>query len=195
MANDFPADTKAKSSPARLLALFALAAGAVVIGGCKSTPMPPHSPTPPPVSSTRSPTPAPAPQPTAPSPGSEAAGEGALPPPPTTTVGSWVEYRRRAALRIMAANPSATFAGKRQEPMASIPVFTIQVNRDGSVRNIDLLRRPKFHTETVEMAKRAIMRAAPFGPVGNLPSPMQFNEVFLYNDDLKFQLDTLQPKN
>jgi hypothetical protein len=38
---------------------------------------------------------------------------------------------------------------------------------------------------------RAIRQAAPFGPVSHLPQPWQFNETFLYNDDLKFQIRSL----
>ncbi len=41
------------------------------------------------------------------------------------------------------------------------------------------------------MATAAVRRAAPFEPVGNLPQPWQFNETFLYNDQLKFQLRSL----
>ncbi len=92
---------------------------------------------------------------------------------------------------IAAANPQATFAGPLPEPLASIPVLQVQLNADGSIRNIEVLRVPKFEPQTVEMAKVAIARAAPFGPVGNLPRPWQFNETFLYNDALKFQLRTL----
>lgn len=91
----------------------------------------------------------------------------------------------------MLANPSGSFAGRLPDPLASIPVLQVRLNADGSVREIDVLRTPKFYPETVENAKRAVMRAAPFGPVGSLPQPWQFNETFLFNDDFKFQLDTL----
>ena len=53
------------------------------------------------------------------------------------------------------------------------------------------MRTPKNVPETVNMAREAVLRAAPFGPVGHLPQPWQFSETFLYNDDFKFQLRTL----
>jgi hypothetical protein len=70
-------------------------------------------------------------------------------------------------------------------------VLQVQLNRDGSVRNIVTLRTPKFSPQTLQMAIRAIQRAAPFEPVGHLPQPWQYSETFLYNDDLKFQLRSL----
>ncbi len=108
-----------------------------------------------------------------------------------TSVSSWQAYRLRAAQRITQANAQASFSGPVPEPLASIPVLQVQLNADGSVRAIEVLRVPKFEPQTVAMAKAAVMRAAPFGPVGNLPRPWQFNETFLYNDALKFQLRSL----
>ena len=77
------------------------------------------------------------------------------------------------------------------ESLASIPVLQVQLNADGSIRSIDVLRTPRFHPHTLQLATQAIRRAAPFGPVGHLPRPWQFSETFLYNDDFKFQLRTL----
>lgn len=104
---------------------------------------------------------------------------------------NWEEYRLRAAHRIHASSGGETFSGPLPDPLQSIPVLQVQLNADGSVRNIVVLRVPKFEPQTVEMATRAIRRAGPFGPVGHLPRPWQFNETFLYNNDLKFQLRTL----
>jgi hypothetical protein len=106
---------------------------------------------------------------------------------------NWEEYKARAARRIAAAAGEAgeTFSGVLPERLQSIPVLQVQLNRDGSVRNIVVLRTPKFEPQTIEMAKKAIRRAAPFEPVGALPAPWQFTETFLYNDDLRFQLRSL----
>ncbi|HSV44661.1 MAG TPA: hypothetical protein VLJ58_02620 [Ramlibacter sp.] len=113
---------------------------------------------------------------------------------PVTSAGAgrdWDDYKRQAALRIVQANPGQTFAGPLPDPLQSIPVLQVQLRSDGSVRSITVLRTPKFAPQTVEMARQAVQRAAPFGPVGHLPQPWQFSETFLYNDDLKFQLRTL----
>ena len=104
---------------------------------------------------------------------------------------SWAEYKLRAARRIHATSASETFSGPLPDPLQSIPVLQVQLNRDGSVRKIIVLRTPGQSPETVEMAMRAVHRAAPFEPVGHLPRPWQFNETFLYNASMKFQLRTL----
>jgi hypothetical protein len=105
----------------------------------------------------------------------------------------FVSYRIAAAKKIMQANGGNTFFGPIPEPLASIPVIEISLNADGSVRAIDVLRTPHFYPETIEMARAAVRRAAPFGSVAHLPKPWTFNETFLYNEELKFQLHALQP--
>lgn len=104
---------------------------------------------------------------------------------------NWEEYKLRAARRIHEQSTGLTFDGPLPDPLQSIPVLQVQLHRDGSIRNIVVLRTPRFAPQTIEMAMLAIRRAAPFEPVGHLPQPWQFSETFLYNDDLKFQLRTL----
>jgi hypothetical protein len=104
---------------------------------------------------------------------------------------AWDEYKLRAARRIHATSGGETFDGPLPDPLQSIPVLQVRLNRDGSVREIVVQRTPGQSPETVDMASRAIRRAAPFEPVAKLPPPWQFSETFLYNQDLKFQLRTL----
>ena len=104
---------------------------------------------------------------------------------------TWAEYKVRAARRIHATSGGETFTGPLPDPLQSIPVLQVQLNRDGTVRNIVVLRTPGQSPETAQMAMRAVRRAAPFEPVGHLPRPWQFNETFLYNASMKFQLRTL----
>ncbi len=123
-----------------------------------------------------------------------AASAAAVAAPPAEPAGparDWDEYRRRAAERIVAANPGATFDGPMPLQLRSIPVLTVHVRQDGSVRQITVLRAPKSSPQTVQMAMAAVRKAAPFEPVGRLRAPWQFNETFLYNDQLKFQLRSL----
>ena len=118
-----------------------------------------------------------------------------LPPSATqnATTADMLAYRVQAARKMMQANAGSTFTGSLPDPLASIPVIEIHLNADGSIRTLDVVRTPSFYPETVEMAKAAIHRAAPFGSVAHLPKPWTFNETFLYNDALKFQLHALQP--
>jgi hypothetical protein len=121
-----------------------------------------------------------------------------VPPPPAPPVvysmplvNSMAEYRRRAARLIMEANAGTVAPGKLQDPLYGIPVVSIQLNADGSIRNLEFLRQSQVGPESNNLALQAIRRVANFGPIHNLPGPWQFNETFLYNDGLKFQLRTV----
>ncbi len=169
--------------PRAQLMQFAFVAAAITLAGCASKPLPPHTPAPVPV-------PAPAPVVQAPRP---AVVPQAAPPAVSglPAVRTWAEYRRRAAQMIMSANSSAVASGKLQDPLYGIPVVQIQLNPDGTIRNLDFMRQSKVGPETNNLALQAVRRITSFGPVGNLPGPWQFNETFLYNDALKFQLRTI----
>jgi hypothetical protein len=168
-------------TPRSRLVQFAFVAAAVTLAGCASKPLPPHTP---------APVPAPAPVVTAPRP---AVVPQAAPPVVSglPAVRTWAEYRRRAAQMIMAANASSVAVGKLQDPLYGIPVVQIQLNPDGTIRNLDFMRQSKVGPETNNLALQAIRRITSFGSVSNLPGPWQFNETFLYNDGLKFQLRTI----
>ncbi|MFZ9286644.1 MAG: hypothetical protein ACO241_11785 [Burkholderiaceae bacterium] len=157
----------------------------------------PPPPWTPPASGAPAPSASPAPSapaaPTAPSLPTSPAPSAAAPAAPSAEppARNWDEYKMRAARRIAQANASDTFDGAVPQRLASIPVLQVHLNRDGTVRDVQVMRTPKFSPQTVQMAMRAVRRVGSFGPVGHLPQPWQFSETFLYNDDLKFQLRTL----
>jgi len=107
------------------------------------------------------------------------------------TVRSWAELRRQAALRLVAANPNGTYIGTVPDILLAIPVLEIELNGDGSVRRIDVLRKPREAHDTLQLATDAVRRAAPFGDVSRLPKPWRFTETFLFNDERKFKPRTL----
>lgn len=111
--------------------------------------------------------------------------------PAPRRVRHWDDYRLQAAQRMVAASPGATYDGPVPEPLLAIPVLTIELNRDGSVRRIQVLRRPTQAHDTVQLAIAAVHRAAPYGPVGHLPKPWTFNEVFLFDETRRFKPRTL----
>ena len=166
-----------KKSPSVLLG-----AAVALLVGCASAPLPVHRPAPAPAVSSAPAAPAARP-PAAPAAAPRTA---ALPP-----VATWQQYRLRAAHIITQANPAHSFTGPLPDPLHGIPVLQIMLNADGSVRLIDTLRVSKVAPETTQLAISAIRRAGSFGPVGHLPQPWQFNETFLYNEALKFQLRSL----
>lgn len=140
--------------------------------------------------------PAPAPTPASPAPTPSTARPAPAPPPaaartPATSARNWDDYRRFAAQRIVSANPGATYDGRPPEPLLAIPVLEIELNADGSVRRIDVLRHPSQARDTTQLAIDAVRRAAPFGDVSRLPRPWKFSEVFLFDDNRRFKPRTL----
>jgi hypothetical protein len=111
--------------------------------------------------------------------------------PAAPRVRSLDELRLMAAKRLVAANPAITYMGKPPDLLLAIPVISIELNGDGSVKGITVLRHPSQALDTEEIARQAILRAAPFGDVSALPKPWKFTETFLFNKDRKFKPMTL----
>lgn len=163
-----------------------MAGGAVVLAGCSSTPTTPSAHQAPPAAA-RAPMGKPAPVPLG-----DAVARPVLPPlPPFVRARDWEHFRREAALRIVAANPERTHDGPVQEPLLAIPVLEIELDGDGRVRQVRVMRHPTQAKDTTQLAIDAIQRAGPFGSVAHLPRPWKFVEVFLFNDDRRFKPRTL----
>jgi hypothetical protein len=135
--------------------------------------------------------PAPAPAPSSgPWPSADGGGAGVL-AAPTGRARSWTEYKRTAAQRLVAANPGTSYVGRPPEPLLAVPVMQVDLNANGSVRRITVLRTPSQATDTIQLAINAINRAAPYGDVRHLPQPWQFSEAFLFDDNRRFKPRTL----
>lgn len=115
------------------------------------------------------------------------------PKPAQTLARDWREYHRMAAQRLVKANPERTFMGSVPEPLKGIPILEVELNADGSVRQIKVQRRPKpaDAQNTTQLAIDAVRRAAPFPPVAHLPKPWAYTEVFLFAYDDRFKPRTL----
>ena len=109
------------------------------------------------------------------------------PAPSTVRVRNWDEYRVQVGQRLVSANPNTTYMGEVPEPLLAIPVLEIELNADGSVRRVNVQRRPGQATDTVQLAVDAVYRAGPYGNVSHLPRPWRFTEVFLFRDDRRFK--------
>lgn len=174
--------------PRRAAAWIGAALLALLAAGCGHVP-PPAAP-------------APGATPASPTPRAGEVGEGAraaLPPPgaalparrPPRPARHWEEFQVQAAQRLVEANPDATYLGEVPEPLLAIPVLEIELNGDGSVRRIEVKRKPRQALDTVDLAIAAVRRAAPFGPVSHLPRPWKFTEVFLFDEQRRFKPRTL----
>ncbi|MFY9510010.1 MAG: hypothetical protein WAQ05_03445, partial [Rubrivivax sp.] len=117
------------------------------------------------------------------------AGRVALGPPPVSR--NKDELRRNIARRLVAAHPDGSYLGKPPDILLAIPVLEIELNGDGSVKNVKVLREPSQAKDTTKLAVDAVRRAAPYGDVSKLPKPWTVVETFLFKDDRKFKPRTL----
>lgn len=177
-----------------------LCALATLLASCSAPQSPPAAPVPAPAPvAPAAPAPAPAALPPLPTPPAvaPAAARPAVPAartvplPPMARAQTWDEFRRLAARRLVEASPHATYLGRVPEPLLAIPVLEVELNRDGTVRRIDVLRRPGQAHDTVQLAIDAVHRAAPFSDVSRLPRPWRYTEVFLFDDQRRFKPRTL----
>jgi hypothetical protein len=111
--------------------------------------------------------------------------------PAPHAVRNWNDVRLQAAQRLVSANPERTYVGVVPEVLLAIPVLEVELNGDGSIRKIEILRYPREAKDTVQLATDAVRRAAPFGDVSRLPRPWKFVETFLFDDARKFKPRTL----
>ena len=129
------------------------------------------------------------PAPKAVAPAAAAESRKALPAPSAGR--NWDQVRHQAAERLVAANPDITYMGRVPDQLLAIPVLEVELNGDGSVRRIEILREPREAKETLKIAVEAVRRAAPYGDVSRLPKPWKFVETFLFDDARKFKPRTL----
>ena len=125
--------------------------------------------------------PAPAPAPAAPS------AQVSINLPPPAAQRNWDAVRRQAALRMVAASPTQSYMGASPAILLAIPVLEVELNGDGSVRRIEVLRRPGQAIDTVQLAMDAVRRGAPYGDISRLPRPWKFVETFLFDDARRFK--------
>lgn len=190
----------------RLAAPVGLCALLGLLAGCNHTPAtapaapsaPPTRPAAPaPVAPSSGPgatMPAPEPSPPAPAPAPSLAP--ARPPryvklgPPATPRNA-AELRLQFAKRLVAAHPDTSYTARAPDRLWAIPVLEVELNADGSVRRIEVLRKPTTGNEATQLAIAAVHRAAPYGEVSRLPKPWKVVETFLFDDELRFKPRTL----
>ena len=162
---------------ARQLLRWGVVLLALSVAGCLSRPAPPSPPA-------------------APAAAEPAAATATSPPRhvklgPPKTPRSWDELRLQAAQRLVAAHPDTTFVGTPPSILLAIPILEIELDADGSVRHIKVLRVPGAAEDTTQLAIAAVRRAAPYGDVSRLKKPWKFVEVFLFDDERRFMPRTL----
>ena len=185
--DDVPGDPRRAPAWRRAAAWLSLGLFAG-LSGCSLTsgPSAPEDSSARPTAAERGDSPKPAPKPAD---GGKPAASAALTPPKPAR--SLDHLRRQAAERLVAANPDGTYMGTPPDVLLAIPVLEIELNANGSIKRIEVLRKPRQALDTVDIAIAAVRRAAPFGDVSALPRPWKFTETFLFNDQRQFKPRTL----
>lgn len=183
--------------PARPLIRAALIATTLWLGSCTglAPPPPPASPPAPPAPSPAEPAPPPisTPAPTTSTPGpTPAPPAGPVVPrvvklPPPRNARNWDEFRLQAAQRLVQAQPDSIYLGPVPEPLLAIPVLEVELNGDGSVRRVTVVRHPTQARDTTQIAIDAVHRAAPYGAMHALSRPWKWTEVFLFDEQRRFK--------
>jgi hypothetical protein len=109
--------------------------------------------------------------------------------PPAAPSRNWDEFRRQAAQRMVQAQPTRSFMGRPPPMLLGIPVLEIELESDGSVRNVSVLRKPADDRvqDTIDLAIDAIRVAAPYGDMSRLPRPWRWTETFLFDGQRRFK--------
>ena len=108
---------------------------------------------------------------------------------PAPTARTLDEFKKIAARRMVAGSPSNSYMGKPPPMLFGIPILEIELNNDGTVRSISVVRPPAnaLAAGTTDIAMEAIRRAAPYGDLSKLPKPVKWTEVFLFNEQNQFK--------
>ncbi|MBX3608071.1 MAG: hypothetical protein KF788_22550 [Piscinibacter sp.] len=145
------------------------------LAGC-ATPPPPAPPPPAPVA--RAPAPAPAP---------------ASPRATNARVSQATDargYRVDGARAIYAAYPESIYKGKLPPLLHAIVVVETDVDSNGNVRNVTMLRAPSHAPDVTARVRDMIRRASPLPAPARLGT-VKYVDTWLVDKSGRFQLDTL----
>ena len=99
-------------------------------------------------------------------------------------------YRQDAARAIYAAYPESIYKGKLPPLLYAIAVVETELDANGNVREVRMLRAPSHAPEVTARVRELIRKASP------LPAParmgtVKYTDTWLVDKSGKFQLDTL----
>lgn len=144
------------------------------LAGCTSAPPPP----------------APAPAPVARAPAPPAAAPAAPANRRISQATSEKAYRQDAARVIYAAYADSIYKGKLPPLLYAIAVVETEVDANGNVRDVRMLRAPTHAPEVTARVRELIRKASPLPAPARLGT-VRYTDTWLVDKSGKFQLDTL----
>jgi protein TonB len=99
-------------------------------------------------------------------------------------------YRADAAGHLYALNSDRIYKGRMPPLLYAIGTLQVEVDGNGSVRNLSWMRAPKHAPEVIAEIERTVRAAAPY-PVPAKMGKVVYTDTWLWHKSGKFQLDTL----
>ena len=99
-------------------------------------------------------------------------------------------YRMEAARHIYAAYPEKIYKGKLPPLVHAIVVLEMELDANGQLRSINLIRVPTHAPDVTDAVKELIRHAAPM-PAPARMGGARFTEIWLVDKSGRFQLDAL----
>jgi hypothetical protein len=99
-------------------------------------------------------------------------------------------YRIDAARHIYAKYPDKIYPGKLPPMVHAVVVLEMNVDANGQLQNINLLRTPSHAPDVTASVQEMIRRASPM-PVPARLGGARFTEIWLVDKSGRFQLDAL----
>ena len=99
-------------------------------------------------------------------------------------------YRQDAARVIYAAYPDSIYKGKLPPLLYAIAVVETEVDSNGNVRDVRMLRAPSHAPEVTARVRELIRKASPLPAPARLGT-VRYTDTWLVDKSGKFQLDTL----
>lgn len=108
----------------------------------------------------------------------------------TTGVSASTDYRGSAARHVYATYAQSIYKGMLPPLVHAIVVVETDVDGQGNVRSVRVVRTPSHAPEVTDDVKRMILRASPFPAPGGADGA-KFTEVWLVDHSGRFQLHAL----
>jgi TonB family protein len=108
-----------------------------------------------------------------------------------SSAGDTRAYRVDAARHIYAAYAPRVFKGRLPPLIHAIVVLEMTVDLNGQPRDIKVVRGPSHAPDVTAAVIEMIKRAGPLPAPSRFAAPVRFTEIWLVNNDGRFQLDAL----
>ena len=99
-------------------------------------------------------------------------------------------YRQDAARAIYAAYPESIYKGKLPPLLYAIAVVETELDANGNVRDVRMIRAPSHAPEVTARVRELIRKASPL-PAPTRMGTVRYTDTWLVDKSGKFQLDTL----